>query len=96
MMRKMRTRVQVALQPAAPGAPEPLPVAGMRLMTSVAAAWVALRVSRIRSSSEMTVTGCKAPAGGLQTVLCFKRLLTCASTCKLPCHIVLAVLASDG
>ncbi len=31
--------MQVALQPAAQGAAEPLPVASMRLMASVAAAW---------------------------------------------------------
>ena len=33
--------MQVALQPAAPGAAEPVPLASMRLMTSVAAAWAA-------------------------------------------------------
>ena len=74
MMRKMRTRVQVALQPAAPGAPEPLPVAGMRLMTSVAAAWVAQGFPD-QELIEMTVTGCKRlPEASRLSLL--QRLLT--------------------
>ena len=71
---EVRTHAQVALQPAAPGALEPLAVAGMRLMASVAAAWVAQGFPE-QQLVEMTVTGSKRLPEASRLAL-LQRLLT--------------------
>ena len=82
-----RSAAQVVLQPAAQGAAEPLPVASMRLMASVAAAWAAQGFPE-KELIQMTVARSKSLPEASRLPL-LQRLLASLSSVSALFHITI-------